>query len=407
MIVAARRRGEALSPIGAFAAVVVAGLLVIERNLAVTDDWVATHYLFSYQDGLYKRALVGSVLRLITRDAILTIELVTALGLLLLLAFVLLAALLTAAAIGRDREHATTALLLGVLVVASTHTRTLIIDVGRFDVLLLVLLIVIALLSAWDARAGLVALPPLLIASMLVHEISLVATAPLMTLMVLHRLRSLDRPRPWLLAGVGAATLSATIAVAFLATAGRTRDAAEAAMLAAAQRAGFAPTRDAIMIQSSSTLENVQLALGRLISVGPLAVLILLAVALPALVLAREATFVAGPSRSATVLGVAALSPLALMLVGTDYGRWTMLAVLNVLVLALWWRIAQRRGAPTRAERLPPTLDLRRPGIFILTMLALLLPSPSRIGLGFPGVMTSNGTAFRTSARELLRLLAG
>lgn len=404
-----------MAPTQALAVVVLTGLLVIERNLTTTGEWVATHYLFSYQDGLRKRALVGSVLRAVTGDAPVTVELVTALGLLQLLVFVALAGLLTAAVARRDREDATTALLLGVLVVASTHARTLVVDVGRFDVLLLSLLLVVALLALWDARAGLVALPPLVLAGMLVHEISLVATAPLMALMVLHRLRSLDRARTWLVAGVGSAALTAAVAATFVATAGRSRDVAGAAMLSASRRAAFAPTSDAIMIQSSSTLDNVRLALGRLVDVGPPAVLVLLVVAVPACVIAYEVTLRHDRSRAARLLGVAALSPLLLMLVGADYGRWTVLAVLNVLVLALWWR-GVHRGAlrttdgttdGTGGERRLPGLDLRRLGMLALTLLALLLPSPSRGGLGFPGVMTSSGSVLRTSGEELLRLLTG
>lgn len=404
-----------MPPTGALVSVVLAGLLVIERNLATTGEWVATHYLFSYEDGLRKRALVGSVLRAVSGDGPVTVELVTALGLLQLLVFVMLAGLLTAAVVRRDHADATTALLLGVLVVASTHARTLVVDVGRFDVLLLSFLIIIALISLWDARAAMVALPPLLVAGMLVHEISLVATAPLMTLMVLHRLRSLDRGRTWLLAGVGSTALTAAVAVAFVTTASRSRDVAASAMLAASRRAGFEPTSDAIMIQSSSTLDNVRLTLGRLVDVGPLAVLVLLVVAVPACVLAYEASLRHDRSRAARALGLAAVSPLLLLLVGADYGRWTVLAVVNVLVLALWWRGVHRDPHRTTDgttgdagdERRLPGLDLRRSGVLALTLLAVLLPSPSRGGVGFPGVMTSSGSVLRSSAEELLRLVTG
>lgn len=411
MTVPARRWTDGTSPTPALVAVVLVGLLVIERNLTTTGEWVASHYLFSYQDGLRKRALVGSTLRAVAGDVTVTVELVTALGLLQLLLFVMLAALLTAAVVRRDRRNAMTTLLLGMLVVASTHARTLVVDVGRFDVLLLSCLIVVALMSLWDARAGLVTLPPLLVAGTLIHEISLVATAPLMVLMVLHRLRSLNRARTWLLAGVGATTLAATVAATFVATAGRSRDIAETAMLTASRRAAFVPTSDAIMIQSSSTMDNVLLTLGRLAEVGPVAVLLLLLVAVPACVLAYEATLRHDRNRAAHLLGVSALSPLLLMLVGTDYGRWTVLAVLNVLILALWWRGVHRDGNRTTdgtvSDLRLPGIDLRRPEMLALAFLALLLPSPSRGGLGFPGVMTSSGSVFRTSAEELLRLVAG
>ena len=411
MTIAARRWTGSTSPTSALVAVVLVGLLVIERNLTTTGEWVASHYLFSYQDGLRKRALVGSTLRAVAGDATVTVELVTALGLLQLLVFVLLAGLLTAAVVRRDPEDAPTALLLGMLVVASTHARTLVVDVGRFDVLFLSSLIVVALLALWDARAGLVALPPMVLAGMLVHEISLVATAPLMTLMVLHRLRSLERARTWLLAGAASITLTAGVAVAFLATATQGRDAVQSAMLSASRRADFRPTSDAVWIQSSSTLDNVRRTLWRLVDVGPVPVLVLVVVAVPACVLAYEAALRHDPDRTGRLLGAAALSPLLLMLVAHDYGRWTVLAVLNLLILALWWRSVHRDGHRTtdrtKSELRLPGIDLRRPGMLALVVLALLLPSPSRGGLGFPGVMTSSGSVLRTSGEELLRLLTG
>ena len=407
MSAAAHRSVGSMSPRGALATVVIAGLLTIDRNPSSAGEWVATHYLYSYQDGLRKRALVGSVLRAVTGDGPVTLELATALGLLHLLVFVVLAGLLTAAVARRDREDATTALVLGVLIVGSTHARTLAFDVGRFDVLLLVILLAFALLSLWDARAGLIALPPLLVTGMLVHEIAILATAPLMTLMALHRLRSLDRARTWMLAGIGTAALTGVVVIAFLATARRSSEAAEAALLAISNRAAFLPANDTIWIQSSSTLGNVRNTLLRVLDVGPAAVLVLLVVAVPACVLAYEATLRHDRSRSAHVLGAAALSPLILMLVAHDYGRWTVLAVTNVLILALWWRGVRGAADGTGAERRLPGLDLRSARILVLMFLALLLPSPFQGGLRFPGVMPRTGSALRTSAEELLRLVTG
>lgn len=393
---------------GPLAAVLLVGVLVVERNLTMTGEWVATQYLFTYQDGLRRRALVGSVLRLVSPDAPVTLELVTALGLLQLLVFVTLAALLTSAVVRREHAERTTALILGLLVVASTHTRMLVVDVGRSDVLLLSLLLVVALLTIRDPRAGLVALPPLIIVGLLVHDIALIATAPLMTAMVLHRIQQLDRPRPWIAALAASAGLTAVAALGFLATAGRDRGVAESAIAAAGGRATFPPTPDAVWIQSSSTVDNVRLALGRVMDVGPIPVLVLLLVAIPACLIALGATTLRHDrSRSTRVLGAAALSPLLLMLVGTDYGRWTTLAVLNALVLSLWSRGVVPWGHRDGAEPRRPALDARRPGILLLVILAIVLPSPSRGGLVFPGVMTSSGAILRRSAEELVRLLTG
>ncbi len=409
----ARIRGTDISPIGAFAALTLLGLVIIERNLTSTSSWIATHLLFSYQDGFRRRALVGTLVQYLLGPQPVSRTFATALGLGGLVLFVLLAGIFAASALRARADRAMVILPLGVLLVASTHTRSLVLDNGRFDVLLLSITLLVALIALHRPMVAAVVVGPLAIIALAVHEIALLAVVPLVFAMVRERLATQPRRAP---AGQRILAAGASGAAAFagwLILTGRlTEEVARERVTAIARRATFPPTDEAVDIHSASSAETILMTLAKVAEVGPIPLLALIAVSVPLAWLAVDA--MVRPSEderpwgaavllqtgSPTVLMVASVSPILLMFLGVDHGRWFVLAALNLVIAAIFWQ-ALRSPEFAAAEKAAPA----GPKMLVLLLFAVLLPSPVQGTIAMPGVTTSSGQIVRDSLRELLALL--
>jgi hypothetical protein len=406
-------RSAGVSPIGAFAALTLLGLVVIERNLTSTSSWIATHLLFSYQDGFRRRALVGTLVQHLLGPEPVTQAFATALGLSALVLFVLLAGLLTASALRARADRAMIILPLGVLLVASTHTRALVLDNGRFDVLLLSITLLVALIALHRPMVAAALVGPLAIIALAVHEIALLAVVPLVFAMVRERLATQPTRAP---AGQRILAAGASGAGAFagwLILTGRlAEEVARERVTAIARRATFPPTDEAVDIHSASSVETILMTLAKVAEVGPVPLLALVAVSVPlawlavdAMVRPREDERPWGAAAllqtgSPTALMVASVSPLLLMFLGVDHGRWFVLAALNLVIAAIFWQ-ALHSPEVDASERAAPA----GPKMLVLLLFAVLLPSPIRGTVAIPGVTTSSGQIVRDSLRELLALL--
>jgi hypothetical protein len=409
----AGRRSAGISPIGAFAALTLLGLVVIERNLTSTSSWIATHLLFSYQDGFRRRALVGTLVQHLLGTQPVTQTFATALGLSFLVLFVLLAGLLTTSALRARADRALVILPLGVLLVASTHTRALVLDNGRFDVLLLSITLLVALIALHRPMVAAVVVGPLAIIALAVHEIALLAVIPLVFAMVRERLATQPRRAP---AGQRILAAGASGAGAFagwLILTGRlAEEVARERVTAIARRATFPPTDEAVSIHSASSAETILMTLAKVAEVGPVPLLALIAVSVPLAWLAVDAMVRPGEDKrpwgaaallqpgSPIALMVASASPLLLMFLGVDHGRWFVLAALNLVIAAIFWQALHSPEVDASEQAAPAG-----PKMLVLLLFAVLIPSPIRGTIAIPGVTTSSGQIVRDSLRELLALI--
>jgi hypothetical protein len=378
-------RTAARGPVLAAAVTAAVGLLVALSQLQSANDFTADHYLFTYQDGLVRRALVGSLLALATGDAPVSRELVTFLGFGYLALFIGLGATLVGIAWARGDRR--TVVLLAVLLVASPQAMVLAYDTGKFDTLLLSLTPIAALAILGGRRSAVIVAALASLVGVLVHEIHAIAGVPLILALLLARHGTSTRSRLLLPLIVGVPVAIAVVAIGLGAT--TVGGSLESVQALAGARAGFETEVETAVVQTVSFREN--LAWTAAVMRGrPLALLATVLVAVPAgvaaLLLARRRPrprSSTGPVSWTDRLGLllvhprtpvlAALSPVLLFPIGFDWYRWVAMAVTNLVLLGLW-----REAGGDRA--LAPD-DVEGPGmpavVAVLLTLVLSATSPS------------------------------
>jgi len=370
------------------------GLLVMLSQIQPANDITADHYLFTYQDGFVRRALIGSLLALLTSDAPVTRELITLLGIGHLVLLIGLGAILVGLAWGRGDRR--TVVLLAALFVGSPQAMVLAYGTGKFDALLLSLTALAALAILRARRIAIVVAVLASLVGVLVHEIHAVAGVPLIIALLIARHGTTTRMRLLLPLIVGIPAVVIALAIGIGAT--TIGDPLEAAQALAAARAGFGTPAEAALVQTLSFREN--LAWTAAVMRGrPLALLATVLVAVPAAVAAallarrparsRDAAVPAGlgPIGGATSLLdrlgmllahprtplLAAFAPILLFPVGFDWYRWVAMAVTNLVLLGLWRQAGGDRTLDPSDSDGPGMLA----GIAVLFTLVLAGSSPA------------------------------
>ena len=394
----------AQGPLLAFAVTGAVGLLVALSQVQSANNITADHYLFTYQDGFVRRALVGSLLAMVSGDAPVTRELVTFLGIGYLVTFLGLGAILVG--IGWARGDRRTVMLLAALLVASPQAMVLAYDTGKFDALLLSLTALAALAILGGRRIALIGAILAAMVGVLVHEIHAVAGVPLIIALLVARHGTTTRTR--LLLALSVAVPVAITAIAIGVGASTVGQPLETVQGLLAARAGFETDTGAALVQITSVRGN--LAWTAAVMRGrPLALLATVLVAVPAgiaaTLLARRPRIAGGrqvpvpssgragrPSGLLERLGMqlvhprtpllAALTPLLLFPIGFDWYRWAAMAVTNLVLLGLWRQAdGDRADGPLEAQvqhdEQGPSMTAT---VAVLLTLVLAAVSPSTAG---------------------------
>lgn len=415
--------------VGGFIVSFLIGLLAIGSNIGRSNKWVSSHLLFTYQDGLVRRSLVGSVIETVAPSLEISTALATGIGTAALVVFIGSASMLVATGLASGHEKLP-AILAGALLLVSSHTKTFAIDVGRFDVILVTASILCAFAIRHSVRLGSICAILLGGAAVLVHENAVIVAFPLILAMLAVR-RSLDVPSPsqepldrafftLTVAGMG---LLAGLAVSLPTVAPET---VQTAMRRGAQRASFTPSADAFSVHSNGLSENLSIMLAFWQTDAVPAALVLILALLPAAWVAWRVIWSTrlpllgarlgrgrGHLPAQSLLFAAALAPLLLFAVGVDYGRWTSIAVANMAIAALWATTLPPSlqpvvGAPYPDESQGATGTTKRylrASVIVALVVAMALPIPARgrpIGFGFE---SDPALPFRLTLRGVRELL--
>lgn len=291
------------------------------------DHWKLVQYQFSYAEfGLIKRALPGAIFGFSPTGG------VTAglLALACLPALILTLTLALGLARLKDRGLAAALLLSPALFVQFGF------DLGRFDQLNYVLLLIAVFVPSRWAILLLPVMP-------FVHEGALFIHIPLAAMLHVHR-------HGWG-APLWAASVLSIAAVLALVFAGA-RPSVEAAALAYPQA-----YEDALEVITSDPVTWLQSGAWRMIALleDHAAAALLGVGAAYGLVLLWAAGHLLGRSRDAILLILACLCPLLLALLGVDYPRWMALAATNLVIAILF---AARPGAAPLPRAVPLVLGL-------------------------------------------------
>lgn len=405
----------------------VAVVAVATTARGYADTWLATHWLFTYGDGLVRRGLVGTLVAPLAGTPV-TLELLTVLGLVPLVLVAAGLVKLVVDALRVDPSPATWALA-AALLVTPAGLRFLAFELGRFDTINLVLVLgVLALLprlGVW-AGAGLVAGVGAL--GVAVHESFLFVHLPLLlaaAVTLWWRDAGTGRRSPTWRDGVPvvAAVLPALAVMAWVSTAPYLTEPEVASTLAALSRdATFLPDEDSLRIHARALPEVLAYTYGGLAGAGPVRVLLLFTTivlaCVPAAVIAGRALRVRAAALgaatldrvggSARVLTLGALGPLLMVPIAIDWGRWAALAAINLAVAALWaTRVA---GAPSPRAVPAGRTDgprVRDPGqvpvvVWVVLLLSALLPPIGPTGGFEPTDLVGGLVDLATAVRYVL-----
>jgi hypothetical protein len=381
-----RGSGSAPRPSRAGAALLVSILVFVGlKYLGTVNAWKQTHWLFSYELGFVKRGLVGTLFQGLHPSRVVYSEAIVVTSLAVVALFlVALGAFAYPLFSERQRQRS---LAIALVALLAPGVGYLVSDLGRFDVMNLTLCLVTLLGVQALGRFPAVLLVAVSCVLLLIHEAALVLCLPLLFVAYLEsegRLEALANRRQWL----RLAPLLAPVGLLFVALVGlgsSDRPAAELIASLAAQ-ADFEPsTRSAYVLLRplGSNVAQVFDAGGAVPEVGgslplgsvdTLSFWHMLALAALQQVFAHFAFAGLAPVRRRAVrlaLHGSFLAPLALMIVGVDWGRWVAGGSAQCAVLMLLFA----RGLPEAVE------GLVRRNFVIATALVLVVAAGSGIPL--------------------------
>lgn len=359
-----------------------AALLGILSAIAPVSGFTLTHYLFTYSDGFLRRALVGSVIAAAGIGPV-PEGLPARIGFGYLVLLVVLVSMLVVR--GWRHGDRTSVLLLATLFVGASQLQVLAFDVGKFDGLLLALTASAALVTVGGGRSAAMSVAAIGVIGVLVHELHLLAGVPLATAMVAlgGGRGGPSRKRSVALAAVPASLVGLVLAVLAGDPPGGSLASAEARMAA---RAAFPIGESATFVQDLGLMDTVRMTFD-VLAARPTSMVVSVLVAVPSAAAAMllllggrsartnggDGLQDAGGRRPQVILAAASLSPLAILPLGFDWYRWVTIAVVNLIIAALWWQASPRRASKEWAgATAPPGL-----GLFVLVALSLVLASVS------------------------------
>ncbi|MEN8162398.1 MAG: hypothetical protein ABFS41_20165, partial [Myxococcota bacterium] len=187
------------------------------KYLGTTSAWKLTHWLFSWELGFVKRGLVGTLLQLFHPGGVVSSEAIVALSLVVVAGFlVALGALAAPLFAERERRRS---LAIGLVALLAPGVGYLLSDLGRFDVLNLLLCVLTLLAAQALGRFPYALLLGVSGVALLIHEAALLLCLPMLFVAYLEangRLEALPDPRQW----PRLALLAAPAVVLFVALAG-------------------------------------------------------------------------------------------------------------------------------------------------------------------------------------------
>ena len=402
------------------------GLVVVGSNIGRTNKWVASHLLFTYEDGFVRRALIGSLIAAVAPGQEISTALATGLGIAILAVFVIIASFLVSTAMSTHQAKVPV-MMAGAILLASGHTKTFAIDVGRFDIILVIASVLCGFAILHSLRLGSMVALVLGTAAVLVHENAVIVVFPLVVSMLVVR-RSIDLKQSRDCGADGLSFAFALLGMVVLTGAAVSlptvaQETVDAAIERSGQRATFAPSASAFSVQSSGLRENLVIMMDFWRDDAFPAAIVLLIALLPAAVIAWSAARSAHLPRvslallpphatidAPALILAAASSPLLLMIVGVDYGRWTAITVANMAIAALW-ALSLSSPSLTGADRASPELGRAapepgmRPLMLLAVIVAVALPAPTRTratGLGFESDPTYPFLLMLRGLRDLL-----
>ena len=329
---------------GAWLAVAMAlFLLTILRGIRMPSDWAFSHFLFAYDEGFVKRGLLGEIVRRIDIPFLASYEFFAVVSGSLLLAVLFLLALTV-----RDLIRRGTVASIGIALLFVTSTGVVFLAhlIGYSDVI--GLLIVLIALRIGRFRSRLLFLFPAITFLLLVHEASLILFCPLLLLTLVIDRDGLGRSsRIWWAAGLGAWAAAVTIFVSgstidLAAADAMYRDRQEASRVALRPDAFEVLGRSvddnrAIMVEVYGEMKRYVGMIDSFLVTIPLVVLFLYVAV--RLMRRNERRRIMIP----LLLG-AALSPLAMHLLGWDMHRWNaQMVITSYLVLHVAMRASTEK----------------------------------------------------------------
>jgi hypothetical protein len=329
----------------------VLATFVVLGNLDAPSDWKMTQWWFSYELGFVKRGLMGTLLKPLSAQLGHVLAVYLASAAILAGAIVAVVSAATAFTV-RQRGRSASWLVSAAFITMPGSIAALAYDVGRYDGLLVVILIGSAC-AAWRImerpRLGLAAaLAAAQVLGVLIHEIHLFVAGPVILGVLLIRWHIGGAIARSVVITTLAMTVTATVIVGLY---GRiTAYDAPTLFGLAATELPFRPSELALFALTSSFSENLAFAAGHWSSLVGAAALASTAIALIplAIILIVLLRPMGGLPRTIT-LG-AALCPLALTVLGIDVGRWATFASLDAIIIVMVLMEADREAG--RALRL-------------------------------------------------------
>ena len=332
-----------------FVAISIIGIaaMALMISSAPLPKWAVTHWLFSYRDGMFRRAFMGSVFEIFFPSG-LSYSQVTVIALVFLLLFSV-AYVTLAWMTWKSRPSLDTYMLILCALIAPATLRFFPGDLGRFDpILILIVIICIFVLLYRPGPVGFGIVGAFAALGVAVHEEFFIGQLPiLLAIMIVESRRdstNAERLAGSALAKAALSTLPAA-AIFFYAVIhpGLAYEDVARVTKALGDRTDVRADVNIILHQTRNTAEHLSYTWSTFIHDGLLFRFVPLLVSLPAVAIAVEPLSCRGPRQGVVlhtadrwVLVAGALSPLCLMPIGTNWGRWTAMTVTNLFIVSMW-----------------------------------------------------------------------
>lgn len=307
-------------------------LLLLLRSFNV-NNWRATHFLFSFQDGFVSRALIGTFIRTFFSQcfgSFAAIKLISA-AILVVYSF-----LLSVLGCRYWRGNRGLSCFLNIMIVLSSPATIAFMagEAGCFDATAYVLaMIALLFLPVLPKRLHWLFVSLVALILVLIHEVMLMLPIPLLVACILSKNYSMDPSGQ--LRGLKAAVfwiLPAILFAGYCLTFARfelSRDSFRQALALLQNYADFEVDPSSVIIHFTALKENVLFTSKNLLYHGIFSFLIIFPSLVAAFEIARHST--AGRSQLAARIILCSM-PLTVSLVGFDYPRWFAAVTLNFFI---------------------------------------------------------------------------
>jgi hypothetical protein len=310
---------------------VIATFITLQILTLPLSEWMASHWLYDYQQGFIKRGLTGEVLAFIAGEASASLTFIENAALTVYTLLVLALLLFVFFIFKQSPSLAFTFLLSGFSIQQFAY------DFGRFDQInyLLSFIAIAMLFTHLPQLIKLGLLMTLSCTMLLVHEASLFLNIPLLFTLYFFLLKqSNSNHLPLLLSCYSAVILATAISITLF---GKPLDLALLTQSIKQKALGFDVHSGAISLHANNLSDNIALTLERLMSEKTASrMLRILLVSLPCILLFKAWFKALKPELNSSekllcILCFASIAPLFLL--GIDFYRWIAMGLLNSFIL--------------------------------------------------------------------------